>query len=294
MDVIRSFLFAPANQPDRLKKFPRFAADVYVIDLEDGTPEADKAEARAALPAVVAHLREHNLRGRLFVRVHEPGNAHTEADLQAALATDIDGIVVPKIESIDSVREFGAALALKEALGGRELSIIGGIESMRGVINAFALASADPHLGALYFGAEDYITDIGGRRTAQGLEALYARSQTVLAARAAGIAAIDQAVIEIRDELRFREDAESGCNLGYGGKICLLPRQVELANAIFSPAPAEIERCRRLLLAAREADAQGFGAFDFEGRMIDGPLLKRARAIVALADRINKSDALGA
>jgi len=294
MDVIRSFLFAPANQPDRLKKFPRFVADVYVIDLEDGTPESDKAQARAQLPAVVAYLREQPLRGRLFVRVNEPGNAHTEADLKAALATDIDGIVVPKFETAGQVREFGAALALKEALGGRELSIIGGIESMRGVIEVFSLASADPHLGALYFGAEDYITDIGGRRTAQGLEALYARSQTVLAAKAAGIAAIDQAVIEIRDEPRFCEDAEFGCNLGYGGKICLLPRQVELANAIFSPAPAAIERCRRLLQAAERADAKGFGAFDFEGRMIDGPLLKRARAIVALADRIAAGERLDA
>ena len=294
MDVIRSFLFAPANQPDRLKKFPRFAADVYVIDLEDGTPEAEKAAARAGLPAIVAHLRGQDLRGRLFVRVNEPTSVHNEADLKAALAADIDGIVVPKIESADQVRKFGAALALKEALGGRELSMIGGIESMRGVIEAFTLASADPHLCALYFGAEDYITDIGGRRTPQGTEVLYARSRTVLAARAAGIAAIDQAVVEIRDESRFCEDAELGCDLGYGGKICLLPRQVELANAIFSPAPAEIERCRRLLAAAREADARGLGAFDFEGRMIDGPLLKRARAIVALADRIDEGERLPA
>lgn len=284
--LIRSFLFAPANQPERLQKFPRIAADCFVIDLEDGTPEADKAAARAALGGNVAQLRAQGLRGLLFVRVNEAQSPHIEDDLRAALAADIDGIVAPKIETVAQVAALGDALARAEAAGRRALSIIGGVESMKGVLNAGALAQADPHLCALYFGAEDYITDIGGQRTPAGLEVLYARSQTVLAAKAAGLDAIDQAVVEIRDEERFREDAAQARNLGYTGKICLLPRQVELANALFAPAPAEVERSRRLLAAAERAQAQGAGAFDFEGRMIDGPLLKRARAIVALADRL--------
>jgi len=291
MNLVRSLLFAPANQPDRLKKFPRIAADAFVIDLEDGTPEADKAAARAQLNEIVGFLRAQALRGLLFVRINETGSAHAEADLRAALAADIDGVVVPKIEAPAQLREIGAALALREALGARPLSIVGGVESMRGVAHVLALAESEPRLGALYFGAEDYITDIGGQRTPEGLEVLYARSQTVLAAKMAGLAALDQAVVEIRDDQRFRADAACGRELGYGGKICLLPRQVELANEMFSSAPEEVERGRRLLAAAREADANSVGAFDFEGRMIDGPLLKRARALVGLADRVADSSA---
>lgn len=288
MTLIRSFLFAPGNQPERLQKFPRIAADCFVIDLEDGTPEAEKAAARALLPKIVAELRAHTLRGLLLVRVNEPNSPHLDADLRAALATDIDGLVVPKIETPAVVRQLGAALADAERRGARPQLLIGGIESMLGVVNVFELAGADPHLQSIYFGAEDYITDIGGRRTAEGLEVLYARSQTVLAAKAAGIGALDQAVIEIRDDERFRADSEQARNLGYGGKICLLPRQVELANSLFAPTAAEIERCRRLIAAAGAAAAAGHGVVDFEGRMIDGPLLKRAEAVVRLADQLDE------
>lgn len=286
MDQIRSFLFAPANQPERLKKFLRIAADCFVIDLEDGTPEAEKEAARAALPDIVAHLREQGLRGLLFVRVNEPRSPHLREDLRAAFATDIDGIVVPKMERVDEMLPIASAVTMARLGSARDLSIIGGIESMRGVINVFELADGVEHLAAVYFGAEDYITDIDGRRSAGGLEVLYARSRTVLAARAAGIQALDQAVIEIRDDERFGACGAQGRDLGYNGKICLLPRQVELANELFAPAADEIARSRRLIAAAEAAALHGQGAIEFEGRMIDGPLLKRARSIVALADRM--------
>jgi len=285
MNLIRSFLFAPANQPDRLKKFLRIAADCFVIDLEDGTPEAEKEAARAALPEIVAYLRQESLKGLLFVRVNEPRSPHLKADLRAAFAADIDGIVVPKIEELDELQPIASALTMAQLGSARELSIIGGIESMRGVINALELARV-ANLSALYFGAEDYITDIDGRRTVEGHEVLYARSQTVLAAKAAGIQALDQAVVEIRDEQRYRDCGAQGRNLGYGGKICLLPRQVEMANELFSPAASDIERSRRLIAASEAASLEGQGAIEFEGRMVDGPLLKRAQSIVAFADRL--------
>ncbi|HSB97789.1 MAG TPA: CoA ester lyase [Spongiibacteraceae bacterium] len=285
MNLIRSFLFAPANQPDRLKKFLRIAADCFVIDLEDGTPEAEKESARAALPEIVAYLRQENLQGLLFVRVNEPRSPHLKADLRAAFAADIDGIVVPKIEEQDELKPIASALTMAQFGSARELSIIGGIESMRGVINVFDLVNV-PNLSALYFGAEDYITDIDGRRTVEGHEVLYARSQTVLAAKAAGIQALDQAVVEIRDEQRYRDCSAQGRNLGYGGKICLLPRQVEMANELFSPTDSDIERSRRLITAYESAAALGTGAIEFEGRMVDGPLLKRAQSIVAFAHRL--------
>jgi citrate lyase subunit beta/citryl-CoA lyase len=115
---------------------------------------------------------------------------------------------------------------------------------------------------------------------------LYARSQVLLHAKAARIVAIDQAVVEIRDDRHFEADAVTGRSLGYDGKICLLPRQVDVANRVFRPSEAEIDHARRLIARYEEASAAGIGTIDFEGKMIDGPLVKRAQRIVALGHRL--------
>lgn len=290
--LIRSLLFAPGNQPELLKKFPRYDADAFVIDLEDGTPEAEKAAARQQLADTVPYLRDQRVRGLLFVRTNGPSSPQIDADLEAALRADVDGLVIPKVGGAADVRRFGAALADAERKGRqRSLALIGLIESAIGVINVQAVASADSHLRALAFGGEDFISDIGGRRTAEGLELLYARSQVVLAAKAAGLSAIDQVVVDIRDDDQFRRDAIVGRNLGYDGKMCLLPRQVDLANEVFSPTPEEIDRSRRLIAACELAAAEGRGVIDFEGRMIDPPLLSRARAVLELASRVRRGAA---
>ena len=164
------------------------------------------------------------------------------------------------------------------------MKIIGGIESALGALNVSEIAFADPHLVALYFGAEDFATDLlGARRTRENTEVLYARSRVVLAAKAARIGAIDQGVLEIHDDERFRFDSAQARDLGYDGKVCLNPRQVQLANELFSPSPQEVDFARRLLAAAHEAEGRGIGTIDFEGRMIDGPLVKRCEHLVAMA-----------
>jgi citrate lyase subunit beta / citryl-CoA lyase len=286
--MIRSLLFAPGNRPDLLKKFPRCDSDAFVIDFEDGTPEPEKPAARRELAAVVSYLREQRLPGLIFVRTNDASSSHIEADIDAALRTDIDGLVIPKLGAVAHLQRFGQALSEAERLGRRRLALIGIIETMAGVMAAAQLAAGDDHLSALSFGGEDFISDIGGRRTADGLEVLYARSQVVLAARAAGLEAIDQVVVDIRDDDRFRRDAAAGRNLGYTGKMCLLPRQVTLANEVFSPTAQEVDRSRRLIDAYDAATAEGRGVTEFEGLMIDPPLLKRARAILAVASRAGR------
>lgn len=276
--MIRSLFFAPANRPDLIAKFPRFPADCYVIDLEDGTPPADKANARATLATSVASLRAAGVKGLVMIRVNEPASEHYLADIEAAWATDADGIVIAKLEE---TAELFPALH-----GGGSRSIVAGIESIRGVVNALALCAAHPRVTAVYFGAEDFISDMGGRRTLAGNEVLYARSQVAIAAKAARITALDQAVIEIRDDTQFREDASRGRDLGYDGKICVLPRQVAIANELFSPRPDEVTYARRLIETYDRATTAGLGTIDFEGKMIDGPTLKRAQRMVSLAERI--------
>ncbi len=287
MRVMRSLLFAPANRADLIEKFPRYHADAFAIDLEDGTPESQKGDARRDMPRIVAMLRDRGLAGQLFVRTNEPRSPHADLDLLAALEMPVDGIMVPKLSTVADLKRFTAALKDSEARTGRAVGLIGLIETATGVINVEDMVCAGgAHLWGLGFGAEDFITDVGGRRTPEGLEVLYARSRVVLAARAAGLLAIDQVFVNIRDDDGFRRDAGVGRQLGFAGKMCVAPRQVDLANEVFSPLPDEIETSRRLIQAYEAARADGRGVVEFAGQMVDAPLLKRARAIVELAERL--------
>lgn len=294
--MIRSFFFAPANRHDLIAKFPRFDADCAVIDLEDGTPPAEKESARARLGEAVAMLREAKLASRLLVRVNEPSSVHYLRDLEASFATDVDGVVIPKLEQ--GAQLFPALHIIDrhstEKPVGRPRTIVGGIESIGGVLNVESLVAVDPRMDAIFFGAEDFISDIGGRRTPSGNEVLYARSRVVLAARSRRLIALDQAVTEIRDDDQFTGDAEFGRDLGYTGKICVHPRQVEIANRVFSPSQAELAHSRRLIETYEAAMKAGKGTIDFEGKMIDGPLLKRAQDIVAIGEAIENRKAGGA
>lgn len=286
--MIRSLFFAPANRPDLLAKFPRFGADCNVIDLEDGTQPADKARARGMLAASVDQLRAVGLAGLLTIRVNVPDSEHFLADLDAALATDIDGVVLPKFEDPAQLRPVLERIQRREQAspGARKCFILGGLESARGIIEAVRLCAADPRVTAVYFGAEDFATDIGARRTPRGDEVYFARSQVILAAKAARITALDQAVTNLRDDAQFLEDAGRGRDLGYDGKICVLPRQVTLANEAFSPSAAEVEHARRVVDACARAEAAGKGTADLDGQIIEAPILRRAEGVLAIAARI--------
>lgn len=281
--MIRSLFFAPANRPDLVAKFPRFGADCCVIDLEDGTPPGEKQRAREALRQTVGQVRAAGLKGMLTVRVNVPASPHYLADIEAAFACDVDGIVIPKLE--EPAQAFPAIHAIQrlDALSPRATprTIVGGIESVRGVLNAARICAKTACIGSVYFGAEDFAADIGGRRTPRGDEVYAARSMVVMAAKAAGLIAIDQAVVDIRNDELFLEDAARGRDLGYEGKICVTPGQVKLSHRAFSPTAEEREYAKRLVATYEDAMARGIGTIDFEGRMIDGPLLKRAQAILA-------------
>lgn len=282
--MIRSLFFAPANRPDLVVKFPRFGADCCVIDLEDGTPPGEKIRAREMLASTVAQVRTAGLKSLLMVRVNVPDSVHYLADLEAAFMADVDGVVIPKLEAPEQAfpAQHWITRCDAEVPRAQPRSIVGGIESVRGVLNAAALCQGVESMGSVFFGAEDFAADIGGRRTPRGDEVYTARSMVVMAARAAGLIAIDQAVIDIRNDALFLEDAARGRDLGYEGKICVTPGQVKLAHRAFSPMAEERDYAQRLVDTYESAMARGLGTIDFEGRMIDGPTLKRAQQVLAL------------
>lgn len=278
---IRSLLFAPAARPDLLRKLPRAGADLVVADLEDGVAENAAEEARRNAAALLAELAAEG--ARALVRVNEVGSRAFDADLEALADADAWGVVLPKCEDPAVVAEGIARIA--EAGGGGSPPLILGLESFRGVAAAAELAALDPSVLAVYFGAEDFITSVGGRRTREGREVLYARSQVLLAARVAGVGALDQAIADVRDGEFFKRDAMVGRELGYDGKLCIHPDQVAIANSVFAPTEEEIRAAEELVRRFEEAAAEGDGAPVIDGRMIDGPLVKRARDVLARAGR---------
>jgi citrate lyase subunit beta/citryl-CoA lyase len=273
---LRSLLFAPASRPDVLAKLPRSNPDGAVIDLEDAVPAGGKPDARVHARRMGPELANAHPELAVYVRVNAVATEWFADDIVQACTPELAGVVVPKLESAEHVRRVGEALA---AAGLDHLGVLAGLETALGVEAAREILV--PPVVACYFGAEDFVADIGGVRTESNTEVLYARSRVALAARLAGVLAIDQVVTVFGDDARFVEDAAQGRALGYRGKLCIHPAQVELANRAFSPTLDEVERARRLLDAFEAAVARGEAAIDFEGQMVDEPLARHARSIVA-------------
>ena len=274
---LRSLLFAPASRPDVLAKLPRANPDGVVLDLEDAVAPNAKADAREHSREAGAMLAREHPNLAVYIRVNARLTEWFDDDVARGVPAGAIGIVVPKVESAADVH--AAAHALDRA-GLHELSILAGIETVAGVINVAEILH-EPRVGACYFGAEDYTADLGGVRRADSLEVLWPRSRVAAHAAHAGVLSLDQVVTELRDEEVFRLDAQLGRSLGFRGKLCIHPTQVGWANESFSPSPTEVERARRLIDAFDHAAAAGHGTIAFEGQMVDEPLARRARAVIA-------------
>jgi citrate lyase subunit beta/citryl-CoA lyase len=274
---LRSLLFAPAVRPDFIAKLPERGADAVVIDCEDATPAGAKDLARQHVREHVPALAE---QCKVTVRVNAVASEWFADDIDDGVVPEVAAIVVPKIDSVDALNTVSAAL---EANGLGHIGVIAGIETALGVADARPLL-AHERVVAAYFGAEDFIADMGGIRTASNEEVLYARSAVALAARLGGLPLLDQVVTDFRDDDRFIAECAQARAIGYSGKLCIHPGQVALANAAFIPSADEVDRARRLLEVYEKATFDGLAAIDFEGQMVDEPLAVQARRIIATAD----------
>jgi citrate lyase subunit beta/citryl-CoA lyase len=275
---LRSLLFAPATRPDVVEKLPRSRPDGVVIDLEDAVAPEAKDRARGHAREHGSRLARENAGLAVYVRVNAVHSEWFTADMRDALDPALAGVVVPKLEHVDELRAVAEALV---AAGCPGAHVVAGIETATGVERVGQLLR--PPVEIAYFGAEDFIADMGGVRTDSGFEVLYARSRVALGARLAGVHALDQIVTAFGDDERFLGDAREGRAIGYRGKLCIHPSQVKIANRVFAPSAEEIEHARRLLAAHDEARARGDAVVAFDGQMIDEPMVRRARDTLAAA-----------
>lgn len=263
-----SFLFAPANRPERLAKALASGADMVIADWEDAVAPADKAAARAALAEAVGALAAAG-RARVLVRINAEGTPWHADDLQALgslVAQGVAGVVVPKAERAP------ALYAVAQAAGARA-ALLPLVESVAGLDARDALAAA-PQVARLVFGHLDFQVDAGIDCGEGEEELLPVRLALVLASRRAGLQApVDGVTVDTRDAARMAADAERARRMGFGGKLCIHPAQVPVLHGVFDPDEAAVAQARRVQQALREA---GGGVCVVDGRMVDAPVLKRA------------------
>lgn len=286
MRIRRSLLFIPGSDERKLAKSRALTPDAFILDLEDGVAPERKDEARRR---VAAHLREASPgRAERAVRVNGLHTPFFAADLQAIVPAKPDALVLPKMESPEDVTAVEASVAAARRTGeqasGPPLLLL--VESARGLAAASALARASRRVEALILGHADFCNDLGIRqaRAAEGI-LLHIRCALVLAARAAGVEAIDTIYEALGDLAGLRAEAEQAAALGFAGKLALHPAQVEPIQAAFTPSPEEVAYARRVVEGFEAAQAAGRGVFTLEGRMIDEPFVEVERRLLARAQQ---------
>jgi citrate lyase beta subunit len=267
----RSLLFAPGNDERKLEKALAAGADAVVVDLEDAVPAGEKEAARL----VARRVLENRATGSLVaVRPNAFGTAHWGADLEAVRGLDLDALVLPK-----------ATLEAVEALGAEGSPVVAIVETAVGLRHAYETACTE-RVAALVLGAVDLGLELGLEPRADGQEVLYARSQLVVDSAAAGIRSpFDLVHLEIRDDEGLEAEARLARSLGLRGKACIHPAQIEIVNRVFSPTKEEQERARRVIEAFERALAEGRGVVALDGKMIDLPVVERARRVLAETER---------
>lgn len=282
---MRSKLFVPGSRPELFAKAMASEADGLSFDLEDAVDEAMKGEARRELAKFLRTLAPGHGK-TIIVRINGLATPHFAADLEAIVAPGLDLVNLPKPESADDVRECADALAKAERDAGVEpIGILANIESPKAYRLAAEIATASPRVKGLQAGWGDLIEPLDmDRYNPAMIESLLLHIR--IAAGEGGVWAYDGAFANIKDPDGYRREAEAARRLGYLGKSCIHPTQVPLANAVFRPSDVEIAHSLKVVEVARDAAARGVGAFTVNGKMVDGPFVRRAEAVLALARKL--------
>jgi len=280
----RTALYIPGNNPTMIQNAGIFGADSIVLDLEDAVSIEEKDAARILLRNALRTIDYKNT--EVVVRINPLSTPYGHEDLKVIAREKPDAIRLPKCESVEDVQEADKLLTkIEENIELKEgtIKLMPLIESAKGIFNVFEIARASQRVVALNFGAEDYTADIGAERTKEGKELLDIRARILLAARVAGIDALDSIFGDINDEKGLIEETKFIKQLGFNGKSIIHPCQIKPVHQIFTPSEDEIKYAQRVIAAIEEAKTKKSGVIALDGRMIDAPVASRARRILAFA-----------
>lgn len=280
MHAARSLLFVPATSEKKVDRAFASAADGVIVDLEDAVALAEKPAARRALGALLTRAR----RLPVYVRVNATGTPFCFQDILAVTAAGVAGVVLPKAESADEMKTIDwlmTQLEHERGLVPRGIPLMPIIETARGLSAVDAIAAATPRIRWLCFGAVDLAADMAIDMDDESGAIAQARFAIARASRAASLEApFDTAFMDIRDGERLRASAQRARALGFSGKACIHPAQIDIVNQVFTPSAGELERAARIVEAFERAEASGHAAVALDGQMIDYPVVEKARRLL--------------
>jgi citrate lyase beta subunit len=285
----RALLYMPGDDRRKIEKSTTLGVDSVCMDMEDGVAMNKKAEARAVIAQAMKEL-DFGASERC-IRINSIGSGMEKYDLAAALTTNPDAIVVPKIESAEQVKWVSDHIETHELSSSKGIGtvrLLVGVETAKGILNLKEIAEADKRLEAIIFGGEDYAASVSAIRTKEATELLYARQVTVTACAANDLQAIDIVFIDFKDPDGLRAEAEQGAGFGFSGKQIIHPNQVPVVQEAFTPSDAAIEYARRIVESFESSQREGKGAYALDGKMIDMPLLKNAQKVLDRARAAGK------
>ncbi len=280
----RTMLYVPGNNPGMIRDAHIYGSDAIMFDLEDSVSLNEKDAARFLVYNALKTVDYG--RAETVVRINGLNTPFGREDLEAIVRVQPDVVRLPKTERAEDIQEVDRLLSQIEDTIGMEpgtIQLIAAVESALGVINAYPIAAASPRLVGIAIGAEDFVTDLKTTRSLDGIELLTARSQILFAARAAGIDALDTVFSDVNDEEGFTNEVKLIKQLGFDGKSIINPRQIEIIHNIFMPTQEEINQSVRIIEAIQEAERKGSGVISLDGKMIDKPIVERARRTLDLA-----------
>jgi len=288
MHARRALLYMPGDDRHKIEKALTLGVDCICMDMEDGVAPNRKSPARQVIAAA---LRELAFGGsEKTARINAVGSGLESDDIETILPCHPDGIVLPKVESLDQVGWAAGRIETAELAHGwpvNSIRILAGVETARGILNLKEIAS-HPRLDGVIFGGEDYAASVGAVRSSQSMELLFARSAVVTVAAAFGLQAIDMVNINFHDMEALRREAVFGAGLGYSGKQVIHPAQVGPVQEAFTPTDEAVRQARQLVEAFEARQKVGSGVYALEGKMIDLPLIKAARGVLARAAAAGK------
>lgn len=280
----RTMMFVPGNNPGMIKDAYLYGADSLMFDLEDSVKITEKDAARFLVYNALKTVDYGD--AEKVVRVNPLNTDFGKADVEAMVKAGVNIIRLPKSETAMDIIDMDNYITECEKKYGREIGSTGmmaAIESALGIVNAYSIAKASKRLIGIALGAEDYVTDLKTRRTSSGVELFAARAQIVIAARAAGIAALDTVFSNINDMDGFRKETQLIKDMGFDGKSVINPKQIAPVVEIFTPSRKEIDNADDIVNALKNAEEKGLGVVSLNGKMVDKPVVIRAKHTIELA-----------
>ncbi|WP_147197881.1 citrate (pro-3S)-lyase subunit beta [Pantoea sp. MBD-2R] len=280
----RSMLFVPGANAAMVSNAFIYPADALMFDLEDSVALREKDAARR----LVYHALQHPLYRDVetIVRVNALDSEWGIDDLEAVVRGGCDIVRLPKTDTAQDVTEIEKEILRIEKACGREpgsTGLLAAIESAQGITQAVNIANASPRLIGIALGAEDYVRNLRTERSPDGIELLFARSSILQAARATGIQAFDTVYSDANNEAGFLHEAAHIKQLGFDGKSLINPRQIELLHNLYAPTQKEVEHASQVVEAAEAAAREGRGVVSLNGKMVDSPVIERARLVLSRA-----------